>query len=199
MTCRRVIRSTLYPSLCCNAALLWLRGAEVTCRPQCCIVCLHWSLVTVSVCTIFKVCWLKRRKTKQKKVDSRMMCLFLRICSEVRCQMPDLCVSWLHPAPQAACRPIRKELRVIQLCCRIISQLWLLLNSGWSRARTAWAGSNQLFTCQTNRSHHETKVQRRRIKPLYEVFKKKKSTFVYNNTKKTIYRWKRRKESLYSE
>lgn len=97
--------------------------------------------------------------------------------------MLDLCESWLHPAPQAACRPIRKELRVVQLRRWIISQLWFLLNSGWSRARTAWAGSNQLFTCQTNRSHHVTKVQRRRIKPLYEVFKKK-WVLLYTTTQK---------------
>lgn len=195
MTCQGFIRLTLCPSLCCNAALLWLRGAEVTCRPQCCIVCLHWSLVTVSVCTIFKVCWLKKTKTKHKKVDSRTMCLFLRICSKVRCQMLDVCVS-----SSSGCLPPNQEGAdcVIQLCCRIISQLRFLRNSGWPRTQTAWAGSNQLITCQINRSHHVTKVQRRRIKPLYEVFKKKEY-FCIKQKKKTIYRWKRRKESLYSE
>lgn len=45
-------------------------------------------LVTVSVCTVSKICQLFLKKKKKKKVDSWLM-FFLRICSNAQHQMED--------------------------------------------------------------------------------------------------------------
>lgn len=59
-------------------------------RHNCCIVCLHWSLVTVSICRVFKTCELFLKK---QKVDSWLMIYsgFVAKCSAKR-WMLSLCI-----------------------------------------------------------------------------------------------------------
>lgn len=59
-------------------------------RHNCCIVCLHWSLVTVSICRVFKTCQLFLKK---QKVDSWLMIYsgFVAKCSAKR-WMLSLCI-----------------------------------------------------------------------------------------------------------
>lgn len=104
---------TLWASLCCNTAPLWSRRVDVTCWPQCCIVCLHLVPRYCECLYEFQGLLTSKEESlkKKKKEDGLVDDVFLRICSKVRCQPLDLGSS-LHYIQllRLACRPIRKEL-----------------------------------------------------------------------------------------
>lgn len=169
-------------SRCCSLVAAGSNGHSS--EPQSRIVCLRRSLVTVSVCTIFKV-KKKNKKKNQKTVDRWRMC-FSGSVAKVQCQMEALGVSWRRSTPQAAVQS-GKELMVSPCSAVGLSptltpaELWVI----WTKKKQKknwvnWVKS--ALNSPTNRSHHVTRVRRRRIKHLYEVlFNKKRSTFVKTN------------------